>query len=353
MKEKFLFVLAIIFVFCIFVSGCLEKQSQSKVAAKRPINSVYGMIEHLQQKNLPTIKSIQPWRNQYGQGIKITTAHYEIFTTLLEPLMLYDIPAFMESAYRGYNSQHSKSVETQNRFVVYLFANRWQWENFTKDFAGRQAPIYCKIKAGAYYLNGSCVAYNIGRERTFSALGHEGWHQFNNRHFKFRLPSWLDEGLAMMFEANGEKQGMFCFDATQNMYRLAALKKTLIKKRMIPLKELVATNPGEVLAMNENDAVMAFYSQAYALVRFLREDGYGKRLGNFQRMLSDGMFGNWPLNETGQKIAADRNIPLTVQWNRAVSLLLFEYYIDDDFDKIEKEYEIFCRKMVYHVKLKP
>ncbi|MCK4913584.1 MAG: hypothetical protein KAS69_03175 [Planctomycetes bacterium] len=352
MKEKFLFVCASIFVFCIFVSGCLESQSKSKTAAM-PINSVYGMIEHLQQKKLPAVKSLQPWRNKYGQGIKITTAHYEIFTTLLEPLMLCDVPAFMESAYHSYNSQHSKSVETQRPFVVYLFANRRQWENFTKDFAGRQAPIYCKIKAGAYYLNGSCVAYNIGRERTFSALGHEGWHQFNNRHFKFRLPSWLDEGIAMLFEANSEEKGMFYFDPAKNMYRLGALKKTLIKNRMIPLKKLVATNPGEVLATNENDAVMAFYSQAYALVRFLCEDGYGKRLGKFQRMLSDGMVGDWPLNEAGRKIAADRNIPLTVRWNRAVSLLLFEYYIDGDFDKIEKEYEIFCRKMVYHVKLKP
>jgi len=53
------------------------------------------------------------------------------------------------------------------------------------------------------------VVYYIGRERTFSALGHEGWHQFNSRHFKFRLPSWLDEGIAMLFEIHRSEKGFF------------------------------------------------------------------------------------------------------------------------------------------------
>jgi hypothetical protein len=121
---------------------------------------------------------------------------------------------------------------------------------------------------------------------------------------------------------------------------------------MIPLKELIAMNPGEVLTTNETGSVMAFYAQSYALVRFLREEGYGKRLGNYQRLLLDGLTGRWPLSETGRRIASDRNIPLTVQWNRAVGRLLFKLYISDDFAQIEQEYLAFCRKMVYRVRLK-
>ena len=330
------------------LAGCFERVPSRRPGAQR-IDTPAGMIEYLQRQNLPALKSVEVWENEYGPGLKLTTAHYEIFTTLLEPLMLCQVPGFAESAYLGYNSQLPEPIETTAKFPVYLFAERRQWEDFTRSFAGRQAPLLCKVKAGAYYLNGSCVAYNIGRERTFSALGHEGWHQFSRRHFKFRLPSWLDEGIAMLFEVNRYDQGLFYFEPGQNMYRLGALKKTLIKNKMIPLKELIALNPGEVLATNESGAAMAFYSQSYALVRFLREEDFGKRLRRYHQLLLDGLWGKWSLSEVNKRIAADRNIPLTVRWNRAVGSQLFKQYIGDDFAKIEEEYLAFCRKIVYHV----
>jgi len=347
--RKFALIL-IIAVICL--AGCLESRSQVGTAAARRIDTLGGMIEYLQKQNLPAVKSIETWTNKYGDGLVITTEHYEIYTTLLEPLMLSQVPGFMESAWRGYNSQLPKPIETTTRFTIYLLADREQWDDFTKTFAGRQAALFCKIKAGAYYLNGACVVYNIGRERTFSALGHEGWHQFNSRHFKFRLPSWLDEGIAMLFETHRYDQGLFYFEPGRNMRRLGALKITLMKNRMIPLKELITMNPGEVLATNQTEAITAFYGQSYALVRFLREEDYGKRLSSYHRLLLDGLRGNWPIDKVSKKIVADRNIPLTIRWNRTVGLQLFKHYIGDDFYKIEKEYIAFCRKMVYHVRLK-
>jgi hypothetical protein len=338
----------------ICLAGCFETNKTGTISSggARRIDTPVGMIEYLQQQNLPAVKSIEVWLNKYGDGLIITTKHYRIHTTLLDPLMLRQFPGFMESAYRGYQSQLPELIETTTKFTVYLFAERGQWEDFTNTFAGRQASLFRKIKAGAYYLNGACVAYHIDRERTFSILGHEGWHQFNSRHFKFRLPSWLDEGVAMLFEVSRYEDGLFYFKPGRNVYRLGGLKKTLMKNKMIPLRELMAMNPGEVLSANETEAVTAFYSQAYTLVRFLREEGYGKRLRNYHQLLVGGLRGTWPLSEVSKRIAADRNIPLTVRWNRAVGPKLFEHYIDDDFDKIEKEYKAFCRKIVYHVRLK-
>jgi hypothetical protein len=335
----------------ISVVGCLESQSQINSSKVQRIDTPAGMIEYLNRQNLPTLKSVEVWQSEYGPGLKLTTAHYEIFTTLLEPLMLSQVPGFMESAYRGYNDQLAEPIETTTKFTIYLFAERKQWEDFTRAFTGPQAPMYCKIKSGAYYLNDACVAYNIGRERTFSVLGHEGWHQFNKKHFKFRLPSWIDEGIAMLFETSRYEQGLFYFEPVQNVGRLGSLKVTLMKNQMIPLKELIAMNPGEALVTGD-DTVMAFYSQSYALVRFLREDNYGKRLGDYHKLLEDGVKGKWPLEEGGKRIAEDRNIPLTVWWNRAIGRKLFEHYISDDLDQIEKEYLAFCRKIVYHVHLR-
>jgi hypothetical protein len=346
-------ILNCIFKICVicgffYLAGC--ESNNAPPASTPAINTAAGMITYLKSQNLPTLKSVEPWENKFAPGLKLTTAHYEIYTTLLEPLMLSQVPGFVESAYRGYQSHLPEPIETPTPFTVYIFAQRNQWEDFTIGFTGRQSPVYLKIKAGAYYLNGACVAYNIGRQRTFATIGHEGWHQFNSRYFKYRLPSWLDEGIAMQFEMNIYDAGMFRFDPSINGYRLGALKQTLLKNDMIPLRELIAMNPGEAITESD-DTTAAFYSQSYALVRFLREEDYGKRLTRYQKMLFDGLNGRWPLDNRDRLIAIDRNIPITVEWNRMVGTLLFANYIGDDFSSIEKQYTAFCKKIVYYVQI--
>ena len=337
---------ALTWIIMIFgLAGCESDRIGLTEAGAERIETYADMVAYLHDQNLPALESVEVWKNEHGPGLRLATAHYEIFTTLLEPSMLGRIPGFVESAYQGYNSQLPEPIETSARFTIYLFAGRRQWEDFTRAFAGEQAQMFCTIKAGGYYHNGACVAYDIGAERTFSVLGHEGWHQFSGRHFKYRLPSWLDEGLAMLFEVYGTEDGKIYFDPAANACRLDALKETLSKGKMIPLEELIATNPGDVLAMDQADGAMAFYSQSYALVRFLREAGYGRPLGTYRRLLADGLRGDWPLDEVSKKIAADRNTPRTILWNHIVGLVLFQDYIGDDFGRIEAEYLAFCRQI--------
>ena len=303
-------------------------------------------MERLRSERLPTLESVEPWENTYGPGLKLSTVHYEVFTTVVEPLMLRTIPGFLESAYRGYNDQLPKPIETITRFKLYLFATRPQWEDFTRGFAGEQASVFCKIKTGAYCLNGACVAYDLGGARTLTALGHEGWHQFNSQHFKYRLPSWLDEGVAMQFETSRYEQGVYYFNPAGNVQRLGALRDTLNKTRQIPLRDLIATSPGEVLATDQADVVMAFYGESYALVRFLREASFGKHYGSYRRMLLDALSGQWPLDEPTSQVAQDRNLPRTLDWNRRVGLQVFEHYIGGNMDQLEQEYLAYCRRLV-------
>ncbi len=302
--------------------------------------------EWMLPREIPAVESMELWENSYGSGLRLTTAHYRIFTTILEPEILRRIPAFMESAYQAYRTQLIEAVEPQTGLTTYLFANRRQWEEFTKDFTGDQARTFCRIKAGAYYHNGSCVAYDIGPERTLAVLGHEGWHQFSDKHFKFRLPSWIDEGIAMLFETSDAESGKFQLAPAQNAYRLSSLKKTLENNSMIPLRELISSNPGDVLATDRTEAVMAFYSQAYALVRFLQEADSGRRKKAYDRLLVDGLRGRWRLDGKNMRIAVDRSIPRNILWNHVVGLVLFEDYVGDDYDRIEKEYLTFCRQIV-------
>ena len=303
-------------------------------------------IEQLRLQDIPAIESADQWHNKYGPGLRLTTAHYQIFTTLLEPMMLRRSPGFMESVYRAYNSQLPEQIETPTRLTIYLFADRRQWGDFTRDFTGDQAETFLKIKAGAYYHNGVCVAYDIGPARTLSILAHEGWHQFSDKHFKFRPPSWLDEGVAMLFETNGAESGVFQPAPERNAYRLSALSRTLENDEMIPLRDLIASNPGDVLATDQAEVVMAFYSQSYALVRFLREADSGRRLAAYHRLLADGLRGDWPLDSVSRRIAQDRSIQRNTLWNHIVGLVLFENYVGDDYDRIEQVYLAFCRQIV-------
>ena len=341
--------LLIIVSLLLLLSACQPQLTDSDFddSVKLPAENKW-LTDYL--NDVPAVKGIEQWPNDYADGITITTDHYIIHTTLLEPLMLRQLAAFVESAHAAYQSQLPQPFETDTKFTLYLFADRAQWEEFTKDFAGRMAPMYFKIKKGAYYLNGACVTYNIGRTRTFSVIGHEGWHQFNSRHFTFRLPSWLDEGIATLFEVSQYQNNRFNFQPGRNLARLGALKQTILNKKMIPLEQLIVLNPGQVVA--DSDATLAFYSQSYALVRFLREEDYGKRLAKYHNLLLAGLRGNWPLDESVRKIAADRNIPLTTKFNSYVSPMLFELYIDPDIKEIETEYIRFCKKIVYPVTLK-
>lgn len=309
------------------------------------------MIAYL--KDQPSVRNVTAWSSPVPDSLCITTDHYQIYTTINDPLMLRQTPAFVESAYRAYESQLPNRIVSREPFKTYLFADRSQWELFTRQLAGPDAEVYLKIQRGAYARDGVCVAYNIGRKQTFAVLGHEGWHQFNQRHFRYRLPSWIDEGIATLFETCQYSQGHFEFRPQDNLMRLGTLKQAIGQRRLIPLAELITLNPGQVLDGygNDTDAAMAYYAQNYALVRFLREYNYGIRLKNYHNLLLGGLNGSWPVEPVLAEIAANRAIPLTVAWNERISPELFNLYITDNMKELETQYRAFCSEIVYHVRL--
>jgi hypothetical protein len=343
----------ILFLFLIGGSGCVQKavsvKNQTAEAAPWNYERISGYMS-----NVPGIRKMERWNGSVGEGIRIETEHYQIFTTLTDPLMLRQAPSFVESAYRAYQGQVPDLTNGTEKFKVYLFGDRKDWEQYTRETTGPMASTYLKIQRGAYALDGVCVAYNIGRKQTFSVLGHEGWHQFNQRYFKYRLPSWLDEGVATLFETCQYRQGQFEFRPQDNLMRLGTLRQVLQQNRMIPLSELIALNPGQVLDGygSDGDAVMAFYAQNYAMVRFLREYDYGRRLESYHNLLLGGLRGNWPIESYLAQMAGDRNVPLTVAWNSRVSPQLFEMYIGKDVAAMEEQYLRYCGDIVYRIRLK-
>jgi len=305
-------------------------------------------------RNEPAVRDVKVWDNPYGPGLVIETKHYRVHTTLLEPLMLRQVPSFLESAYIAYQNQLPSPLSSIYLFDIYLFGTRNEWEAFTRSFVGEEAAIYLSIKEGAYTANGVWAGYNIGRKTTFQILGHEGWHQFNQRLFVYRLPSWLDEGIATLFETCRYTEGRFVFEPGKNLNRLGSLKLTMQNGSFIPLHKLILLNPGQVLndGSGNDAAVIAYYAQVYAFVRFLREQDYGVRLRKYHALLLGAANGTWPLQEDWAAMASDRTRRLTAGWNSRVSGALFDYYVDENIQRLDAEYRAFCAKITYRIQLK-
>lgn len=334
--------------------GCSSSVSQSLAPP----------LDHNVQKtalllDLPAVKSVEPWTlpetigSSSEKGLIITTKNYRIFSTLEDPLILRQIPVFMESALRAYHKVLQQPQPLDQKLVIYIFGHRDQWEDFTRQLAGPHAPLYLKIRAGAYYLNGVCVAYHLDRQSDFSVLAHEGWHQFSDVAFKYQLPAWLDEGLATQFEAYQQVNGKVTFKPSRNGSRLVALRKSMAENHTLSLAEIISSDAGGILS-HSNDSlsqqqahpkVAAYYAQLYALIRFLREDNYGQRYPQLRRILYHGYLGqHWPV--TAEQRQAAMQAHQSHRWNGEVGRMLFQNYIAADLRQIEPAYRSFCRKIV-------
>jgi hypothetical protein len=352
------------------IAGC-RSPAQAPTAGSQAVNSTIDpnrLIDLL--KKLPTVKTVTPWpvpdfiTDQPRPGLTVETRHYRIFTTLEDPLILRQVPIFLESAFASYAEMTASPIQPKNLLDVYLFKNREQWEEFTRSKTGPLYPVYQKIRSGAYCFEGVCVAYHLGRRSDFAVLAHEGWHQFNHALFQYSLPAWLDEGVATCFEAWQWRNERFSFVPRINGSRLIPLKKALIDGKIFPLEELIQLDPGMVLmAKSDGPAppddpdlqgpVQLYYAQLYALIRFVREDNYGRRLPELRKILDDAMAGRWNLPQFLAQHAAQKDIPLSRENNRRLGLFIFNQYLGQPSGEFENQYLAFCRKITVPVPIPP
>ena len=352
------------------LSGCCSTQ---QVPTDAYYDNGYDTSGKTFLTGLPMVRAVQPWQTTDIQtepldGLLVQTTHYDIFTTVSDPLILRQLPFFLESAFEHYCELIGKVPSFGKKLTVYFFISREQWEQFTRKWAGMQAQNYLQIRSGAYYLNGACVTYHLGRQENFSVLAHEGWHQFSDAFFEQRPPSWLDEGMATQFEAWSNRKGDIQFDARRNGGRLFALKTMLEQGTGFSLNQLLTLDAGAVLAKAQERDVMtatggdpetvnpkaaAFYAQVYALGRFMREYRYGQYRNRFENMMADGLQGHWPAEKVFGKRQISKAMMTTRRWTRQMGPLIFAEYIGPDIAQLEAEYQSFCRKIVAETRFKP
>src|SRR5689334_20763899 len=144
--------------------------------------------------------TFEPWQYRERPALTVHTPHYAIHTTLDDRDFLTNLGQLMEASLKQYQLFTPGVHVTIDPLDCYVFAHRPEWAEFTAQKTGADAALYLQINRGGYTVRDWYVAYFIGDVGTYAVVAHEGWHQYVARHFRSRLPPFLEEGIATMFE---------------------------------------------------------------------------------------------------------------------------------------------------------
>lgn len=343
MKLKF-FILLLSVGLSALITGCESGSQNPELAIAEPNQSDNQWLKEYLEK-VAAVNSAEYWNEGYGEGFLVKTEKYEIYTTINDALILRQLPLFLESLNKQYMRTSGISRVSGSRYVVYLFNTREQWELFGESFAPSDWQVYQKIEKGAFYANGACVAYNIGRVDTFSMLAHECWHQFSYRHFAYRLPAWLDEGLAMQFEGFERQRNGYVFSPDFNRARLDGLSRSFEQGQNITLQELITLNPASVIdekTDNPSQRVNAYYSRLYAFIRFLNDYNNAVYRPKLIALIKHGLQGQWELDQEIADAARDRNAAFSSAINSRLGWEVFANYYGTRLDSMQEQFNSYC-----------
>jgi len=274
------------------------------------------------------------------KGTQLLTEHFDLRITSQDRFIQEYLPSFMEAAFAEYQRLVPAAV-SGDRLVVYVFATRSQWVDFTEIFAPAQAYTYLHIHSGGYtdHRTASAVAYDIGRDRTLSLLGHEGMHQYLARYLPEPVTPWLNEGLACQLEAFDMKGQWPVFTPRRNFLRRNNLREALATPDgLIPLPELLRMDAGDAVRQTGLPA-RTFYAQLWSLVVFLRDpqSGYAPKLA---ALLHDAGTERIRVATRAYRAATPGSDKLTD------GEVVFRHYITEDLDGFTNQYREFARALL-------
>lgn len=286
----------------------------------------------------PITAEFQPASIEGSPGVRVILPHYTIYSTIDDHALLDRLGQLMESALDAYRSLAPDMPVSDRPMECYIFQTRAQWATYTRAHTGEDAAIYLRVNRGGYTINDKFVAYWIGDVGTCCVAAHEGWHQYVARNFKTRLPPFLEEGIACLFEQVEWVDGFPRFNLSRNPPRLVALQGAADNGDLYPLPKLVQMHAGQVVGQR-SAKIEAFYAQSWAFARFLNEAENGRFRPAFHRMLADAGSGTLYL----EKPFDPESTPL---WDPAHAKPMLEHYLGTDLDEVERHFGSFVRRTV-------
>jgi hypothetical protein len=291
---------------------------------------------------LLSTSSIEAWSFRGEPARRIRSRNYVIYTTIDDEDVLTLLPQVMEGALEQYRKVAPGVSQSESPMECYVFARRLEWEAHTKQNTGSDSGIYLQIRRGGYAIRDKYVAYYIGRHATASVAAHEGWHQYVARHFVGRLPPFVEEGLACMFEGigwQGQDESLPRWNLSINQVRVQALRRSFETNKLWPLEKLISMHAGEVVEEN-GERVDAFYAQAWTFAKFLYESEGGRFRPHLQRWLADTASGKvFDPSKTHVKAGGP--------WNRNAVKPMLEHYLGLDFATIDRLFQAYMRRVAF------
>ena len=282
----------------------------------------------------------EPWSYGDDPGVVIHTDHYDIYTTIVDPDIRRRMAEVMEGALGEYQRVAPGVPLTNKPMICYLFATREEWVDYTRRHTGVDAYIYLQISRGGYTVRDWYAGYYLGSTAaTMSVAAHEGWHQFASRHFKGRLPPFLEEGIATMFEDIEWDNNLPQWNLSKNRSRLQSLRNAVEGNYLYPLPELAMKHAGNVVAESGN-RVEAFYGENWAFATFLWGAENGKYRPAMRRLISDIADGSVE-DPTG--VHKNKNLP----WNPSGVKPMLERYLGMSLDAVDVQYQKYIRKVAF------
>jgi len=283
-------------------------------------------------------ESVQLTEQRWGSsGTVLKTAHFTLYTTMNDPDFNQRLAQVMEGALTQYRRLAPTAKIDPRPMDCYIFANRRQWAEFTRQRTGNDAAIYLQINRGGYTVGDFFVAYYIGESGTLAVAAHEGWHQFVARHFKDRLPPFLEEGIATTFENISWDSNLPRWNMLRNVSRSQKLRDAIEKNSLWSLPQLVSMHAGDVVG-EPAEKIEAFYAQNWAFARFLTDGAGGRYRAALNRMLADAVAGT-----LAHSIGAPNRIDGSFN-PRAVRPML-EHYLGTTLEEVDSAYQAYIREL--------
>ena len=217
------------------------------------------------------------------------SAHYHIHTDL-DQRDAVPYGRHMDAVHRDFSRRFradATEAADEKPMALYLFSTQARYVAFLRSLniaganSGGMFFITPRAHGLATYLQGQSTA------ETFAVLQHEGFHQFAWRHFHARLPQWLNEGIAQVFEDAPLVDGRLVLGSTDTA-RLSRIQRDVRAGAALPLNTLMALTPqhwNELLS-GDPEASARLYAQSWSVVYFLLNGDNGRLRAGFVRYLN-------------------------------------------------------------------
>jgi hypothetical protein len=299
---------------------------------------------------VPAPLQFEPWKYHDTPGRTVKTPHYAIHTTIDDTELLGRIAQVMEGGLQQYQRLAPGVPLSDRPMECFIFAERNQWVQFTRENTGMDAVQYLKISRGAYTVRDWYVSYLLSDESTFGTAAHEGWHQYASRCFKGQLPAFLEEGIATQFENIHWEGKLPRWNLAINASRAQRLRAASDGKYLWPLEKLVTMHAGDVFGLS-NERIEAFYAQDWAFARFLWEGENGRYRQGFQRLLSDTAHGiAWDADPNATRPSPVRLLRMGGKYPaymREEVKPTLEHYLGTDLATLETQYRAYIQQVAF------